>query len=83
MVCGHLFPLTCAVGHAAAFAVNAALVASQWQRRTWNAPVHPPINAEHETTSNVYQVFGMIRPVHNPAYHFRWRVLNQLYHLTG
>jgi len=36
---------TCAVGHAAVFAVNAALVASQWQQRAWSLPLHPLINA--------------------------------------
>jgi len=41
-------PLPCAVGHAATFVVNAALVASQWQFRAWTVTLHPPINAEYE-----------------------------------
>ena len=54
------------VGYAAAFAVNAALLAGQWQRRAWTVPLHPLINAQHEaeqTASTNSQVFDMIRPV--------------------
>ena len=45
VVCGELFPCACTVGYAAAFAVNAALVASQLQHSTWwtvPVPLHPP-----------------------------------------
>jgi len=38
----------CNVGHAAAFAVNAAVVRSQWQPRVWTFPLHPPINADYD-----------------------------------
>jgi len=58
------FPLACAVGHAAIFAVNAALVTSWWQHRAWSVPLQPPINAEHEVeqgASTVFQVFGTTR----------------------
>jgi len=42
-------PLACAVDHAAAFAVNAALVVSQWQKLSARSfPLHPSLNAEHE-----------------------------------
>jgi len=46
--------LTCAVVHAGAFAVNAALVASQWQYRARTASLHSSINTEHEAV-----FFGM------------------------
>ena len=40
--------LDCTEGHAAAFAVNAALMVSQRQHRAWTVPLHPPINAGNE-----------------------------------
>jgi len=33
------------LGQAAAFAVNTALVASQWQHRLWTVCLHPPTSA--------------------------------------
>jgi len=50
VVCDTQPPIyACAVGSAAAFAVNLALVPSQWQHRAWTFSLHLPINAEHET----------------------------------
>jgi len=57
-------PVTCAVGHAATFAVNTELVASQWQHRARAVSLHPSINAEREAgqvASPVFQVFDMTR----------------------
>ena len=48
MSIGAHLSLLCAVGHAATFTVNAALVASQWQRREKTFFLHPFINAMHE-----------------------------------
>ena len=64
-VCGRPPPLACAVRLMAAFAVNVALAASQWQHRVRTISSHPTIYAEHEaglTASTVFQVFGMSRP---------------------
>jgi len=50
--------------HAATFAVNAELVARQWQHCAWTVPLRPPMDAEHEAgqaASTVFQVFGMAR----------------------
>jgi len=70
-------PLACTVGHTAIFAVNAALVASQWQLEL--------TNAEHEAgqaASIVFQVFGILCDREsNQSYQLWWRVLNQLHHL--
>jgi len=66
----HPSPLTCAVVHAATFAVNAALVASQWQHRAWTVALLQSINAEHEAghaAHAVFQVFVMIRPGIEPS----------------
>jgi len=41
------FSAAWAVGHAAAFAVIVALVASQWQHRACTVSLHRPIDAEH------------------------------------
>jgi len=49
--CGvHFRLLACAVVHAAAFAVNGALLASQWQwqHRSQTVHLHLTIDAEHE-----------------------------------
>ena len=57
-------PLASIVGNAAAFAVNAALVARQWQHRAWTVSLHPPINVEHEAgqaASIDFQVFDVTR----------------------
>ena len=58
-------PLACAVSHAAAFAVNVALMVSPWQHCERSFPLHPPTNTEHETgkaaSSDLFQVFGMTR----------------------
>jgi len=45
------------VGHAATFAVNAALVASQWQYRARTVPSHQSINAEHEVGQAASTIF--------------------------
>jgi len=55
----HPFPLVCTIGHATAFAVNAALVVSLWQHCTWTVSLHPPINAR-QATSIILQVFGLV-----------------------
>jgi len=58
------FLLSCAVGHVVAFAVNAALVANQWQHRAWTFPCTQPFSAEHEAAqaaSTVFQVFDRTR----------------------
>jgi len=70
-------PLACAVGHTAAYAVNAALVESQWQHRTWTASLHPTIKQAACTT---FEVYRMTRP--NSLHQLWWRVFNQLYHLV-
>jgi len=36
--------LCCTIGHVAAFAVNAVLVAGQWQHRAWRFVLHPSIH---------------------------------------
>jgi len=69
-------------GHAAAFAVNAALMASQWQHRAWF------INAKYDAGQapiTVFKVFGVTRLCRDPnqTYQLPCRVLNQLYHLAG
>ena len=54
----------------AAFAVNVALVARQWQHRAWTVPLHPSINTEQEAgqaASNAFEVFGMTQQVIEPA----------------
>jgi len=56
------FSLACAVGHAAVFAVNATLVASQWQHSAWTVRLHPSINVENEAgqaASNIFQIFDI------------------------
>ena len=47
---------SCATDHAAPFAVNAALVESQWQQRARSFHLQTSINAEHEAgqAANVY-----------------------------
>jgi len=77
----------CVWGHAAAFAVNAALVASQWHR-TWTSSLHSPISANHEAGQAASPAFPSLR--YDPTgdrpsllYKLYWRVLNQLYHLAG
>ena len=62
VVCGRPSPLACAVGHATDFAVNAALVARQWQHRASTVSLYPPIKAEHEAgqaASTIFQVFSI------------------------
>jgi len=82
VVCGRSSPLVCAVCPAAAFAANAALVASQWQHCASILSLHPPINPEHEagqSASQCFQVFGMAWPGIEPN-QLWWRFLNQVYH---
>ena len=74
-------PLACAAVHAAAFAVNAALVASKWQHRAWSVPMHPPMGTEHEAGQEQEPFCkSSVRPDResNPACQHYWRVLNQL-----
>jgi len=58
VVCGVHLRLRCPVGHATAFVVNDALVASQCQHCAWTVPSHPPINAEHEAGQAVHILVG-------------------------
>jgi len=57
-------PRACVMGHVTALAVNAALVASQWQHRAWTVSLHSPINAEHEAgqAASIVLQDGMTRP---------------------
>jgi len=41
---GRPSPYACAVGHAAGFAVNAALVSSQWRHLVWTVTLHTHIS---------------------------------------
>jgi len=51
------------VGHVATVAVNAALVASQWQQRALTFPCTLPFKHEaRQATSAVLQVFRVTRP---------------------
>jgi len=53
------------VSHPVGFAVNVALVMSQWQHREQTVPLHPATNAKHEAeqaASTISQVFGIARP---------------------
>jgi len=68
--CGHRIPLACAVGRAAAFAVNAALGASQWQHRVRTVFLHPPINTYQDAgqaANSVFQVYGVTQPGTEPS----------------
>ena len=79
-----LSPLACAVGHAAVFAVNAPLVASQRQHRAWSFRLHPPISDQHEARQAASPKYLRDEPdwEWNPAYQQFWCcVLKQLYHL--
>jgi len=82
-----LSPLGCAVDHAAAFAVNALLVASQWRHRTWTVSSHPPINSEHEDKQAAARILRFkfsVQPdqeLNSPS-RLWWFVLNQLYYIA-
>ena len=57
-------------GHMAAFAVDPALVASQWQHRIWTVHLHPYISTKHEVaqdTSTIFLVFSMTWPSVEPS----------------
>ena len=66
--CHEWSPLACAVGHAATFAVNAAVVASQWQHRALTVPLthlqRPSTRLDRRQvsfcTSSVSIVFGIV-----------------------
>jgi len=71
-------PLACTVGPASAFAVNAALMASQWKHRVGTLSLHPNINAEHEAGQaaiTVFEVFGMTEWESNPVNLLWWRMV--------
>ena len=67
------------MGHAAAVAMNAALVMSQRQHQAWNVTLHSPIIAEHEAGP----FFNLVWLDREPAYQNLRRMLNQLYQLAG
>ena len=72
-------PLACSRLLAATFAVNAALVASQWQRRASTVSLHQSLNADHKPGH--FAVWPDRES--NPARQFRWHVPNQLDHSAG
>jgi len=52
------------------FALNAALVTSQWQPFSRTVSMHPVINAEHEVTQDsrtVFEVLDTTRPGNEPS----------------
>ena len=62
-------PLACAVGHVAVFAVNAALVASQWQHRAGTVDLRraSPLACNRppgwgQVARSMFEVFGMTLP---------------------
>jgi len=58
------------VGHAATFAVNAALVTSQWQHRALTLSLQSPISAEQKAgqgASAVVHHFGITRQGIEPS----------------
>ena len=80
------FLLGCAMGHTAAFAVNAALVTTKWQHHTWTDPLHPLINTEHKIIQDTNIVFeSLVWPGRelNQVYQLCWCVLKQLGYLAN
>jgi len=53
------------MGHTSTFAMDAALVASQWQRRAWTVSLHPWHAGQ--VASIVLHVFVMTRPGIDPS----------------
>jgi len=48
-------------GPRGSFRSECCTVASQWQHCAWTVAWQPPTNVDHETTSTIFQVFGMTR----------------------